>query len=186
VFTPRIRTNSFARSVLIGLLVNSSFVCAQPQRQDFGIDQLEQLNHSIEQIAAKVAPAIVRIDVVGYSPPDENDFKDRSDAHLVSKKESLASGIILDSDGYIVTNAHVLKGAKRVRVSLDPGLQGMTERRTSTPSDMPYDARIVGVFPEGDVALLKIEATQLMYYLSPTPIQYNKANWSLRWETLRD
>jgi len=141
--------------------VNSSFVCAQPQRQDFGIDQLEQLNHSIEQVAAKVAPAIVRIDVVGYSPPDENDLKDKSDAHLVSKKESLASGIILDSDGYIVTNAHVLKGAKRVRVSLDRGLQGMTERPASTPSDMPYDAKIVGVFSEGDVGLLKIEATRL-------------------------
>src|SRR5262249_26591678 len=116
---------------------------------------------SIERVVAKVAPAIVRIDVVGYSPPDDNDFKDKSEAHLVSKKESLASGIILDSDGYIVTNAHVLKGAKRVRVSLDRGLQEIIEPGGSPPTAMPYDARIVGVFSEGDVALLKIDATGL-------------------------
>src|SRR5262249_60629569 len=77
------------------------------------------------------------------------------------RKDSLPSGIILDSDGYTVTNADVLKGAKRVRVSLDGGLQEIIEPGVSSATDMPYDARIVRVFSEGDVALLKIDATGL-------------------------
>lgn len=55
----------------------------------------------------------------------------------------------------------MLKGAKRVRVSLDRGLQEIIEPGVSSATDMPYDARIVRVFSEGDVALLKIDATGL-------------------------
>ena len=72
--------------------MNPSLACAQNQGEDLVIDQMEQLNCSIERVAAKVAPAIVRIDVLCYSPPDENDFKDKSEAHLVSKKRESCFG----------------------------------------------------------------------------------------------
>ena len=160
VFTERDNMKRLTPLFLIGLLGTANAVCAQQQPDDSAIDQLEQLNRSIQRVASKVAPAIVRIDVVGYSQSD-GDLKDKSDTHLVSKKESLASGIILDSDGYIVTNAHVLKGAKRVKVSLGGGLQRTIQSRISTTSDISFDAKVIGVFSEGDVALLKIEATGL-------------------------
>ena len=57
------------------------------------------------------------------------------------------SGFIFTEDGYIVTNAHVVEGARSVQVSLHNG-------------DV-YDAKIIGSYAANDVALLKIEATGL-------------------------
>ena len=57
------------------------------------------------------------------------------------------SGVIISSDGYIVTNNHVIEGAKQVRVKLADG--------------RAYDGRVVGSDPATDVALLKIEAKDL-------------------------
>ena len=57
------------------------------------------------------------------------------------------SGFIFTEDGYIVTNAHVVEGAKSVRVTLHNGDE--------------YDAKIVGSYSANDVALLKIEASGL-------------------------
>lgn len=57
------------------------------------------------------------------------------------------SGVILDDQGYIVTNNHVVDGAEKVKVTLN-------DKRV-------YDARIVGTDPSTDLALLKIEADNL-------------------------
>ena len=57
------------------------------------------------------------------------------------------SGVIISSDGYIVTNNHVIEGATTVRVKLADG--------------RAYDAKIIGSDPATDVALLKIEAEEL-------------------------
>ena len=57
------------------------------------------------------------------------------------------SGVIISADGYIVTNNHVIEGAKQVRVKLADG--------------RAYDGRVVGSDPATDVALLKIEAKDL-------------------------
>ncbi len=57
------------------------------------------------------------------------------------------SGVIISEDGYIVTNDHVLENAKRVRVTLYDGRK--------------FDATIVGTDPDTDVALIKIDATEL-------------------------
>jgi Do/DeqQ family serine protease len=59
------------------------------------------------------------------------------------------SGVILSSDGYIVTNNHVVQQASRVRVTLN-------DKRE-------YDARIVGTDPSTDLALLKIDAKNLPF-----------------------
>ena len=63
------------------------------------------------------------------------------------RESGLGSGVIATTDGYILTNNHVIDGAERVRVEL-------TDRRT-------FDAKVVGTDPASDLALLKIEATNL-------------------------
>lgn len=64
-----------------------------------------------------------------------------------SEAKSLGSGFILSTDGYIITNHHVVKGADEIVVRLQ-------DRRELV-------AKIVGSDKRSDVALLKIEATQL-------------------------
>jgi serine protease Do len=63
------------------------------------------------------------------------------------RQGGLGSGVIVNRDGYILTNNHVVAGADTVRVEL-------TDRRV-------FDARIVGSDEPSDLAVLKIEASQL-------------------------
>jgi S1-C subfamily serine protease len=70
----------------------------------------------------------------------------------IQTSTGVGSGFVVASDGYIVTNAHVVTGttgrvASAITVTLSDGSQ--------------YQARVVGVDPRADIALLKIEATGL-------------------------
>jgi len=69
------------------------------------------------------------------------------------------SGVILSSDGYIVTNGHVVQGARKVRVRL----QGLERHPTATSSEVlgPIEAKLVGVDRQTDLAVLKIDMTGL-------------------------
>src|SRR5258708_14303333 len=82
-------------------------------------------------------------------------------ARRIVRKHAIGSGIIVDLDGYIMTNAHVVEGAQRIRVILSP-----------PPADSPLDirpvhageildAKLVGLHKESDLALLKVEVTNL-------------------------
>ena len=61
--------------------------------------------------------------------------------------QGLGSGFIISADGYILTNNHVIEGAEEVNVRLTNGDE--------------YAATVIGADPASDVALLKIEASQL-------------------------
>ena len=77
-------------------------------------DLLAQFNESLQELTARVSPSIVQVQVTGYRAiNDKND----TDASTIGRQRSLGSGVIVDPDGYIITNAHVVKGAQRVRVS---------------------------------------------------------------------
>jgi serine protease DegQ len=61
--------------------------------------------------------------------------------------EGLGSGVLIDADGYVVTNNHVVEGANELAVALPDG------------SILP--TKLIGVDPDSDLALLKIEASGL-------------------------
>src|SRR5271157_1578496 len=63
------------------------------------------------------------------------------------RERSLGSGVIVDSKGYIVTNNHVVEKADRIRVKL-----------MDDPATVTYDATVVGVDRETDLAVIKIDA----------------------------
>ncbi len=63
------------------------------------------------------------------------------------RQRGLGSGVIVDRQGYIVTNNHVVRNATQVQVTLDNG--------------KTYDAKVVGSDAKTDLAVLKIEATGL-------------------------
>ncbi len=74
----------------------------------------------------------------------------------------LGSGVVLSDDGYIITNAHVVDGAERVRVVLhQPRGDDPLGDFLMGEAAQPLEARIIGTSSETDLALLKVEATGL-------------------------
>ena len=121
------------------------------------VDMLAQLSGSLQQLASNVSPAVVQIEVSGYGPADQSDRKDTA---LIVRLHSIGSGIIVDPDGYIMTNAHVVAGAQRIRVVLSvasPTFDGVP----GSAKVQVLDAKIVGIQKQADLALLKVEATNL-------------------------
>jgi serine protease Do len=124
-------------------------------------DLLAQFNESLQELTARVTPSIVQVQVTGYRALNE---KNDTDANTIGRQRSLGSGVIVDPDGYIITNAHVVKGAQRVRVVLTPATAGDSQVRASLglgEHSPPADARIIGIAPAIDLALLKIEQKNL-------------------------
>ena len=76
---------------------------------------LQQLNSALEELVAKVSPAVVQILVTGYGAIEESN---KSQTALIARQHAVGSGVIVDPDGYIITNAHVVEGAHRIRVVL--------------------------------------------------------------------
>src|SRR5580700_7306039 len=110
VSTERARTMHTRPALFVGVLLSLTSLHAHQQPRRSPTEALEELSSSVQNVVTKVAPAIVRIEVVGYGRATDDYEEEESATTLVSKKESVASGIVLDSNGYIVTNAHVVEG----------------------------------------------------------------------------
>ena len=120
---------------------------------------LADLSRSLQELAAKVSPSVVQIFVTGYAPPDDEDRAASGEPQL---ERSSGSGVIVDADGYIVTNAHVVENATRIEVELPfdatggPRGRSILKRRGRT-----VGAQIVSIDHETDIAVVKVEAVGL-------------------------
>jgi serine protease Do len=117
---------------------------------------LLQINNALEGLAAKVSPAVVQILVTGYGSVHE---ENRTQTALIVRQHAVGSGVILDPNGYIITNAHVVEGAQRIRVALP--LPTDTGRAVPIGKRRVIEARLIGAHKETDLALLKIEEKDL-------------------------
>jgi serine protease Do len=116
-------------------------------------ESLLEMSSQMRSLSQQVAPAVVQVLVSGYG------LIDSESAHQVSllgREKSIGSGVIVDPDGYIVTNAHVIKGAVTIRVVITR--DSVSEEASDDPSHLrTVDAKIVGIDLESDLALLKID-----------------------------
>jgi serine protease Do len=119
---------------------------------------LQQLNSAIEQLTARISPAVVQILVTGYGPLQENN---RGQTALITREHAIGSGVIVDSNGYIMTNAHVVEGAQRIHVALPVPSVNFPEQIAPAGKQRIVEARIVGIHKDTDLALLKIDQTGL-------------------------
>lgn len=93
-----------------------------------------------EQVAAAVTPTVVEITT--ESVATDNSFWGGS--YIVS---GAGSGVIISSDGLIITNNHVVSGANTIKVKLSDGTE--------------YEAKLIGTDSDSDIAVIRIEATNL-------------------------
>jgi serine protease Do len=121
---------------------------------------LTEFSSSLENLVNRVRPSVVQIYSTGYATSEESDS---TSASLLSKQHSTGSGIILTEDGYIVTNAHVVKGARRIQVRLPSRSEVAGRNVTMQPEGKLIDAKLVGLDRDIDVAVVKIDRAGLPF-----------------------
>lgn len=99
---------------------------------------LDEYSRTVTSVAEKVSPSVVRIDVEG----DASGERRKADGAAGS-----GSGFVVTPDGYILTNSHVVAGAKRMTVSLLDGRHAI--------------AHLVGDDPDSDLAVVRIHEPDL-------------------------
>jgi serine protease Do len=151
----------FIALIPIGLC--SGAYAKTPEISRESVDFLTKTGLAMAEVAEAVKPAIVNISTVktetlSRSPigPFQNDpflrkfFGDRSreqDKPKERKSMSLGSGVIVSSNGYILTNNHVIKNADKIKVRLS--------------NKKEYFGKIIGTDPKTDLAVIKIDAENL-------------------------
>jgi len=119
-----------------------------------------ELTTAIEQVAVQNIPAVVHVEVTStqeianpFLPFEGQPFFDyffhlpkNMPKKLKRKMRGLGSGMIMDPEGYILTNNHVVQGSNEIRVMLSSGDH--------------YPAKVVGTDPKTDLAVIKIEAKE--------------------------
>lgn len=159
--------------ILIGTLINTQVNAARdqnaaPDATPLSVPKLSALGNDFTSLAKKLEASVVNITVDvapqeksaarGQSPddspdevpdffrrffgPDGNGGQDIPDA---PKRQASGSGFIVDKNGYVITNNHVVENATKIRVRLhgDPG---------------EYRGRVIGTDFETDLAVIKIDA----------------------------
>jgi serine protease Do len=122
-------------------------------------DSLARMNEAIDALTRKVWPSVVQILVTSYGPREEGARGETS--VVVGRQRSVGSGFVIDADGYIMTNAHVVSGAQRVQVVLPSDNADGTLATALSGRTYLVAARIAGVATELDLALLKIDGVKL-------------------------
>jgi serine protease Do len=115
---------------------------------------LRWLSQSLEQFVARVGPAVVEINAHGLG------ISGGASGRVRAQRGS-GSGVIIDPEGYIVTNAHVVAGSVRIQVLVAERDAGKKYASILKPAGKLVDATLVGMDRETDVAVLKIAATGL-------------------------
>jgi serine protease Do len=118
---------------------------------------LQALDNSLEGVLSKVSPAVVQIVVNGYGHSED----DKHATAQIVRQRAIGTGIIVDPDGYIITNAHVVEGAQRVRVILPSPSSESSLELQPIHAEQILDAKLLGTHKQSDLALLKVEATHL-------------------------
>jgi serine protease Do len=164
-------TSVILLTLAVGILVGSvvSFGVRGQEKKSaeatpLSVPAPRQMSSQFTQIAKALEPAVVNINTESTIKPvagrrgengDDQDgqfgdffdkfFGGQGDSGPV-REHSLGSGVLVDPKGFIVTNRHVVEKADRVQVRLQ-----------DDPPGVQHDAKVIGMDPETDLAVIKIE-----------------------------
>lgn len=157
-------------NILFLLLLSTAFSPISAENRNESTKRIprsrEEVTLSYAPVVKKVAPAVVNIYTVQHpkavlsdSPllndPFFKQFFDRLHPGQGRGQVSLGSGVIINKEGYILTNYHVIENADMIQV-------GLSNKKQFIAKPMVMDRRT-------DLALLKIEAKEDLPYLNVTP-----------------
>ena len=97
---------------------------------------------SINEIYRRSAPGVVQIVSTGQATQASDPFF--GTPFSTPGQQALGSGFVLDKEGHIVTNYHVVQGAEKIQVGFS--------------NNASYSAKLVGSDPSTDIAVLKVDA----------------------------
>ena len=117
---------------------------------------LRSLSESIETLVRQVSPAVVQIMTQGIGQAPD------AEPSQIRTQRGTGSGVIVDPEGYIVTNSHVVRNATRIKVLITERPEQLIEfQSVLKPPGRIVDARVVGQDRETDIAVLKVDVTGL-------------------------
>ena len=136
-----------AANALFGNDTPSSAKAGSVKTTGYTLEDATGSNKTVQEITKEARPSVVEIKTESVS----------SDSWIQQYvTQGAGSGVIITSDGYIVTNNHVIEGASKITVT--------------TSDQQEYDAELVGTDPITDIAVLKIKAEGL------TPATYGNSD----------
>ncbi len=156
---------SVAVCLLCGLGIASQFgfterpyslppVQTAPVVSDAEVQPALDLSEAFVNVADAVTPAVVQIETTRRQAVRSDDmrglewfFRGRPQNEVPEIVEGSGSGFIISDDGYVLTNNHVIEGAQRIDVTLLDGRE--------------FGADVVGADPTTDIAVIKIDGTEL-------------------------
>lgn len=130
---------------------------------------------SFADIIQRVSPAVVSIHATGRARPEQlrqqfglpfnfgQDGNGGIDPNDLPQSQSAGSGFFIRSDGYLVTNNHVIEGADEITVRLS--------------DDREFPARVIGRDESTDLAVLKVDATNLPFVSFATDHPARVGDW---------
>lgn len=119
---------------------------------------LQQYDQAIDRVAEQAMHSVVEIEVTGFGKPESSEGQEHG-GDFLQRQRAIGSGVIVDPDGYIVTNNHVVAGALRIRVIVAPTTVELITGRTQLANQQRvYEAKLIGTNRFADLAVVKIEA----------------------------
>lgn len=141
LYVPKLVKNEVRKNYVSGVAANDKVNPSMTAEQSATpVANSDKKLLSVVEIAKKVGPTVVGINIKTQSI---------SIFGRMQEAEGSGSGIILTADGYIVTNNHVIDGANSITVVLSDGKE--------------YDAKLTGADSRTDLAVIKIDASNLPY-----------------------
>jgi len=152
-------TKAKSRHLFTSLILMMVLSVHTPVFSKHGITTLSEISNSFKSLSEQVSPAVVNIVAIGWTGPSEEGA-----SALLSKSQSTGSGVIVDLNGFIVTNAHVVEDAHKIEVILNRAATDQVQFKSILkPRSEPVEAELIGLDQETDLAVLKIPLTGLSH-----------------------